>query len=131
MQSKTNSRSPISQNIIQECRHKLILLREELLNSFRSHRLEVSAYDKMSGDEVDQTAAQAMEDEFAIRSSRIRKQLVEVDFALARIQKGEFGICEETQEAIEAQRLLAIPYTRLSLEGAEIREAMKHRFAHE
>jgi DnaK suppressor protein len=105
-------------------------MREELLNSFRTHRLEVSAYDKMSGDEVDQTTAQASENEFALRASRIRNQLLEVEHALARIQRGEFGVCEETQEPIEAARLLAIPYTRLSLEGAEIREALKLKFAH-
>ena len=115
--------------IVEECRRKLILMREDLMNTFRSHRLEVSAYDKMSGDEVDQTSAQALENDFAIRSSRIRLQLLEVEQALARIQRGEFGICEETGEPIESARLLALPYTRLSLEGAEMREALKQRFA--
>lgn len=39
-----------------------------------------------------------------------------------RIEKGTFGKCEETDEPIEPQRLIAIPWTRLSVEGAEIRE---------
>lgn len=130
MTTQIVQKNSLSSQIIQECRLKLILMREELLNSFRTHRLEVSAYDKMSGDEVDQTTAQASENEFALRASRIRNQLLEVEHALARIQRGEFGVCEETQEPIEAARLLAIPYTRLSLEGAEIREALKLKFAH-
>ena len=49
--------------------------------------------------------------------------------ALARIEQGTFGVCEETEEVIESERLLAIPWTRLSIEGAEIREAVSRRFA--
>ena len=60
----------------------------------------------------------------------MRNQLLEIEFALARIENGEFGICEETNEPIEEQRLLTIPWTRLSIEGAEIRERYKKHYAH-
>ncbi len=40
-----------------------------------------------------------------------------------------YGICEETEELIEEDRLLAIPWTRLSIEGAEIRESVNKRYA--
>ena len=40
-----------------------------------------------------------------------------------------FGICEETEEVIEPERLRAIPWTRLSIEGAEIRESVNKRYA--
>ena len=118
----------VKSEIVLECRRKLIFMREELLNRMRGTKFEITAHDKMSGDEVDQTVAQALENEYAIRQSRIRNQLLEIENALARIQRGEFGICEETQEIIEEDRLLALPYTRLSIEGAEIREAMSKRF---
>ena len=59
---------------------------------------------------------------------RIRNQLFEIDMALGRIERGVFGICEETFEKIETERLLAIPFTRLSIEGAEIREAVSQRY---
>jgi DnaK suppressor protein len=49
--------------------------------------------------------------------------------ALSRIESGTYGICEETEEQIEHERLLAIPWTRLSIEGAEIRESIKKRYA--
>ena len=45
------------------------------------------------------------------------------------MEQGIFGICEETEEQIEIERLLALPWTRLSIEGAEIREAVRKRFA--
>jgi DnaK suppressor protein len=118
----------INQEIINECRKKLILMREDLMNRMRGAKLEITVQEKMSGDEVDQTVAQSLENHFAITQNRIRLQLLEIENALARIQKGQFGICEETQEPIEAERLLALPYTRLSIEGAELREALSRKF---
>lgn len=116
-------------DIIHECRKRLLLLRDEILNRMRGSKLEVTAYEKMAGDEIDQSVAQMAENQFALNQARSREQLIEVDLALSRIQKGEYGICEETQEPIEIERLLAIPYTRLSIEGAEIREALQRKFA--
>jgi len=121
--------SGLRQQVIRECRNKLLFMKEDLLNRMRNSRLEVTAQDKMSGDEVDQTVAQNIENQFAMNQSRLRMQLLEIENALARIQKGQFGICEETQELIEEQRLLALPYTRLSIEGAELREALSKKFA--
>ncbi|GIL17151.1 MAG: hypothetical protein BroJett040_09020 [Oligoflexia bacterium] len=119
----------ISKEIINECRQKLILMKQELLNRMRGAKLEVSAHDKMSGDEVDQMVAQQTENNFVLAQNRIRTQLIEIEMALARIQSGQFGICEETEEPIEAERLLAIPYTRLSIEGAEMRDALAKKYA--
>lgn len=119
----------ISQELVTECKRKLLLLKQDLLNRVRNSHMEFSAQEKSSGDEIDQTVAQLAENSFLISQERLRKQLLEIEFALARIQNGNFGICEETQEPIESERLLALPYTRLSIEGAEIREAMGRRYA--
>ena len=116
-------------NIIQECRKRLLSLKEDLLNRVGSHKLEISAQDKSAGDEVDQMLAQQQENDFVLAQQRLRTLLMEIDFALGRIRAGTFGICEETEEPIETERLLALPYTRLSIEGAEIRDAMKSKFA--
>ena len=54
---------------------------------------------------------------------------MEIEMALGRIERGSYGICEETEEPIELERLLTIPWTRLSIEGAEIRESIRKRYA--
>lgn len=118
-----------SNNLVLECRKRLLRMKDELLNRVRSAHAELSITDKMSGDEIDQTVAQLEENSFLINQERLRHQLLEIESALARIEKGLFGICEETHEPIEPNRLLAIPYTRLSIEGAEIREALTKKFA--
>lgn len=121
--------SQFKEEFITECRGKLLTMKADLLNRVKVARLEIVANDKGSGDEADQSVAHLNEEAVLINTDRLRSQLMEIEFALARIANGEYGICEETQEPIEEQRLRAIPYTRLSIEGAEIRESHVRRFA--
>lgn len=125
----TTTMGTISKDLMMECRTKLLRMKDEILNRSRTHRLEFAQFEKGGGDEIDVSVAQIAEDHFLLAQDRMRRQLMEIEFALARIAGGEYGMCEETQEPIEIERLLAIPYTRLSIEGAEIREAMKRRTA--
>lgn len=53
---------------------------------------------------------------------RERKLLKKVQQALARIESGDYGYCEETGEPIGIPRLLARPTATLSLEAQERRE---------
>jgi DnaK suppressor protein len=92
-------------------------------------RQDFGHIEKNGGDEVDQTVAQLAENHFLISQERMYAQLLEIDQALARIENGTYGICEETEEPIEIDRLFAVPWTRLSIEGAEIQEAMLRKFA--
>jgi DnaK suppressor protein len=119
----------IKQELIRECRNMLIATRSEVLNRVRASKGEFAALDKTGGDEADQTMNLLAENDYLILQQRLNELLAEINFALARIDNGNFGICEETEEPIEEERLRAIPWTRLSIEGAEIREAMTRRFA--
>ena len=118
----------ISRDIVQECKLKLLTAKQDLLNRARASRLEFANNQTNVGDEIDQSAANIEEHAMLTAQERIRNQLFEIEMALGRIERGVFGICEETQEPIEVERLLAIPFTRLSIEGAEIREATSHRY---
>lgn len=51
-----------------------------------------------------------------------KKILAEIQMALKRIDDGEFGICEGLGTPIEKKRLEAIPWTRYSLEYAQLLE---------
>lgn len=118
----------INDALIKKCREKLIDTKTEILNRVESTRLQLNNEDR-GGDEADQTVRTLAEGEILAMHERMRGQLVEIEMALGRIESGAYGICEETEENIEPERLLAIPWTRLSIEGAEIRESMKKRFA--
>jgi DnaK suppressor protein len=119
----------LTSEMVAECRKKLVSMRQDILNRVRVAQLDFGHMEKSSGDEVDQTVAQLAENHFLISQERMRTQLLEIELALARIENGTYGICEETEEPIEVDRLFAIPWTRLSIEGAEIHEAMMRKFA--
>jgi DnaK suppressor protein len=123
--------SRLNQSLIRVCQAKLLEMKKDLVNRARSTAQNFSlaqAARETSGDEIDQTVAQLEEHSFLVNQERIRFQLLEIESALARIETGQFGICEETEEVIENERLLAVPWTRLSIEGAEIREALSKRY---
>ncbi|WII73054.1 TraR/DksA family transcriptional regulator [Bdellovibrio sp. 22V] len=121
-------KSHISENLLMECRRKLLITKQDVLNRSRTAQRELANVEK-GGDEADQSVAHIAEHSFLVSQERMRNQLVEIEMALARIEQGTFGICEETEEPIETERLLAVPWTRLSIEGAELREAVSRRFA--
>ena len=54
-----------------------------------------------------------------------RKTLFDIQQALSRIADGSFGVCEGLGTPIEANRLEAIPWTRYSLEYAQMIESGK------
>ncbi len=51
-----------------------------------------------------------------------RKMLREIDEALARMDRGIYGVCMESGKAIERNRLEAVPWTKYSKVAAERRE---------
>ena len=120
--------SLISKELMEECKQKLLMTKEDLLNRVSSIRKNLYIEEK-GGDEADQTARVLNEKDVLGQYDRVKKQLIEIEQALARIENGTYGICEETEEVIEKDRLLAIPWTRLSIEGAEIRESLGRKYA--
>ncbi|MEK6554043.1 MAG: TraR/DksA family transcriptional regulator [Bdellovibrionota bacterium] len=118
----------VSSKVIQLCKEKLLEKKAEILNRVRQNYADYSTRDR-GGDETDQALDVLAEDQFLNTQERLRTQLLEIEIALAKIQKGNYGICEETEEPIEPDRLLAIPWTRLSIEGAEMREDLTKRYA--
>lgn len=120
----------LSRDLVEKCKGKLIQAKADILNRVRESRADLyNSEDAKGGDEGDQTIRALQESEFLSMHERLRKQLMEIESALGRIEKGLYGICEETEEPIEAERLLAIPWTRLSIEGAEIRESLGKKYA--
>ena len=47
-----------------------------------------------------------------------RRQVAEIDAALARIDSGEYGLCTDCGNPIEPKRLAAVPFTLLCTECA-------------
>ena len=114
------------QKLYDECRLKLLKVRQETMNGLQA--LNPSLATEMVGDEADLASAHISQTQALNQRDKFLAKIKEVDEALGRIESGSYGICEETEEPIEDKRLAAIPWTRLSLEGAEVREREQKRY---
>ena len=67
--------------------------------------------------------------EFALNQlSSEQDVLFEIDEAIRRIENGSYGICEITNEAINIERLEALPYVRHSIKAQSELEKGHRRF---
>lgn len=102
-------------------RERLLALQKELRDNAGAtteHLRELS----FAPDPADRAT---LEEEHALElrtRDRERKLLKKIDQALARIDDGSYGYCEETGEPIGIQRLLARPTATLTIEAQERRE---------
>ena len=116
-------------DLLAQCKQKLLQMKADILNRAHQAAQHFNQIDKAAGDEIDQSSAHQEEHTFLVNQTRLKLQGLEVELALGRIEQGTYGICEETEELIEPERLVAIPYTRFSIEGAELRENLTKKFA--
>ncbi|KOR31494.1 molecular chaperone DnaK [Achromatium sp. WMS3] len=104
-------------------RQKLIAWREELIIEVQKtlDELRDQTYQEI-GDEADR-ANRESEHALELRNrDRYNKLLPKINAALARIEDGSYGYCEETGEPIGIARLEARPIATLSVEAQERRE---------
>ena len=109
-------------------RQKLLQWRIELLqevNETRTNLKETSLVEPDLGVRASVEADRSLE----LRTrDRARKLIPKIDEALARIQDGSYGYCEETNEPIGIKRLEARPIATLSLEAQERHERMEKTY---
>jgi DnaK suppressor protein len=103
-------------------RRRLEKAREDLrreLDAIPSPDANDLSYD---GDQTDDASADS-EREFEIQNrERVQMLLRQTERALARLESGTYGYCEDTGEPIGLKRLIAQPTTSLSLSAQEARE---------
>ncbi len=102
---------------------KLLELRREVMNKIHASDKEdiaVPPEEMIEEGDIAQTFLN-QELSFELRERELRR-LREIDAALAKIEDGTYGICEETEEPIGKKRLEKMPWTRLSIQAAEQEE---------
>ena len=79
------------------------------------------------GDEVDHSVISQEQTLSSLIESREIERLQQIKDALQRMDSGEYGWCEETGQWIGKKRLMALPFTRLSLEAQMEQERRANR----
>jgi RNA polymerase-binding transcription factor DksA len=97
---------------------------ETLKHSTREDSGDLSGYAQHQAD----SATDSFDRDFALSLlSSEQDALYEIEEAIKRIRNGSYGRCEVTGEAIPKERLLAVPFTRFSIEGQREFEKNKRR----
>jgi DnaK suppressor protein len=111
----------LSKELIQKIEYKLIEWEQNIQNHNQNACLETQAH-KQSPEYFEQASCASMMDVKINRFNNENKTLSEIRMALARIKKGTYGICEESGDLIEEERLLANPLARYSIEEQKAME---------
>jgi DnaK suppressor protein len=109
-------------------RNKLLVWREEIV---RQNRETLQGLHEDSSQHADLADRATFEADRALElraRDRQRKLISKIDSALARIEEGTYGYCEETGEPISLKRLDARPIATLSLEAQERHERRERVF---
>ncbi len=109
-------------------RAKLTLLKEDLLSNAGETTEHLREDTSIVPDPADRAT---IEEEHALElrtRDRERKLLKKISQALARLDSGEYGFCDETGEPIGLGRLIARPTATLSLEAQQRRELKQKMF---
>ena len=102
-------------------REKLMRWRDDVINEAR--RPLQPLRDEQSQSDVIDRASSETDRELELRArERQRKLISKIDSALARLDDGTYGYCEETGEPISLRRLEARPIATLSVEAQERHE---------
>jgi len=111
-------------------REKLLDARSKVINRL-NHRQQTALVlnqDDLT-DETDHAASLIQQSVALNMQERDRYVLREIENALAKMEDGTYGLCEDSEEPIDEGRLDAEPWTRYSVEAAEIREKKARRYA--
>lgn len=104
-------------------RQRLEEKRAELLSLY-SHDLRAGTESNEDGTEdiVDRANNAYSRELLFSLSDGERAMLIEVEEALARMETGEFGICQHSRQPIPEERLRAVPWARYCIESQELYE---------
>jgi len=103
-------------------RAKLTAWKEEIIRSNRVTLQNLQDESEQHADIADRATSETDRALELRARDRQRKLIAKIDAALARIEDGTYGYCEETGEPINLERLDARPIATLSVEAQEQHE---------
>lgn len=103
-------------------RAKLLAWKEDILREARETLQHLQDENQNHPDLADRASSETDRAIELRARDRQRKLIAKIDDALARIDEGTYGYCEETGEPIALRRLEARPIATLSIEAQERHE---------
>jgi len=106
---------------LQSLKRDLLRRRRTILETAERAQEELEALRGAERDPEFEEGAQSEheQDMLAQMSETQRREIAQIDAAIARIDAGEYGICRDCGAEIDPRRLAAVPYALLCTECAE------------
>jgi DnaK suppressor protein len=121
-------RLPLGPDDVDELRARLVARRVRALRTaggLHRHESELEDAEAQSVELMEKSTDRVLESELQKEAEAERLLLGEVDAALARMESGNYGVCEECGERVALPRLLAIPEARICIRCAQERSRMR------
>ena len=109
-------------------RGKLLAWKDEILREAKETLVTLQKESENHPDIADRASSETDRAIELRARDRQRKLIAKIDAAVARIDDGSYGYCEETGEPISLKRLEARPIATLSLEAQERHERNERVF---
>jgi DnaK suppressor protein len=109
-------------------RRKLLTWKEDILRQTRETLQGLFEDNSQHADLADRATSETDRALELRARDRQRKLIAKIDAALARIEEGTYGYCEETGEPISLKRLDARPIATMSIEAQERHERRERVF---
>jgi DnaK suppressor protein len=111
----------IKQEELQEIKQRLKEWEEDISTTASKPVQEISS------EPIDVAQNETMIDMAMRRSEHSKKTLLEIKNALHKIERGTYGLCEESGENIDVNRLKANPIARYSIETQKYLEEISKK----
>ncbi len=107
-----------------EVKAELQKRRRVILETTRRADAELDALRSAERDPEFEEGAQTEHEAFTLArlGETQRREIQQIDAAIARLEAGEYGICRDCEQEIDPRRLVALPYALLCAECAGRRE---------
>jgi len=122
---KDEQNTELSQEMISQIETKLLEWQREI--EANEHAIDSELTQEHGSEIIDMANKENMLGLELEKSNRNAKTLRDIRLALRKIREGTYGICEDSGEFIETNRLKANPLARFSLEAQQEMEDFQKR----
>ncbi|BDG05932.1 TraR/DksA family transcriptional regulator [Anaeromyxobacter oryzae] len=114
----------MSDQDLQALRAELQRRRRTILETTRRADAELDALRSAERDPEFEEGAQTEHEAYTLArlTENQRREISQIDAAIARVDAGEYGVCRDCEQEIDPRRLAALPYALLCTECAQRRE---------
>ena len=128
MAKQRNKQLTVRKAFLKQARETLLDMKSQVLRGIREDLREDREGQKDDGRDTYDVASEERDREINyLLTDRDRSKLQSIDQALERIEEGTYGICESCEGEITAERLKAMPFTRLCVQCQSERETEAKR----